>query len=488
MKKQFILVLALVLFGVTQAQQTGSFIDFNVGGGYHNLSYKLQNGTEKGQFGYTLNAGYSFFFTPKWGLHTGLGFQSFNSLSNLNYLSATPAVDTQGDNYVFKANYKNWQEKQQALMLDVPLAVMFKQPVTDKWGLLASVGGKIAFPVKASFKSNGGELVTTGYYSKWNVELSDMPQHGFSTMTNTFDGKTTMKTAFMGIADLGGLYKLSEKTDLYVGAYLNYGLNNILSPKDKLIYEPTGNVGIYNGIFASTQTNSVTPFAIGVKVGVYLHLGETKPVVEYELPIAPKKPVPTVEPVAVTEPVPPVAPVQSVEVIQPVETPQPVTPAPPVKEVVVAEQTPKAVEVPVETKVEAPVKTAAQIEPVQKGDPFEEAKRIAESMNVMFGFNSAQVTDSKNEMIKELSTILNANPSIHLILTGHTCNIGTHKVNKALGYRRAHNVRLKFRSHGVPAKQMKTDSKAYDQPLVPNNSKENRARNRRVQILVIKRD
>jgi len=592
MKKQLILVFALVLYGALQAQQTGSFIDFNVGGGYHNLSYSLQNGTQKGRVGYTLNAGYSFFFTPKWGLHTGLGFQSFNSLSTLNYLSTTPDIDTEGVGYDFSANYKNWQEKQQALMIDIPLAVMFKQPISPKLGLLASVGGKISFPVNGSYKSNGGELVTSGYYIKWNVPLSDMPQHGFSTMTNHFSGNTTFKTAFMGIADLGGLYKLSEKLDLYVGAYLNYGLNNILNPGSQLIYQPKANSGVYNGMLASTQTNSVTPIAVGVKVGVYLHLGEQSPIVESESLIEPKQPVaptepappvepvtpvppvesapvvepaapvqpvptiepvpavvavppvepaPAVEPVAPVQPVPtiepvpavvvvppvepapavePVAPVQPVTpiepvpvvvaippvsaveptppvpAIQPVETPQPVVTTPPAKEAVVAEQAPTVVEAPVQKPVETPVQpkqaepvqVIAKPEPVHTGDPFEDAKRIAESMNIMFGFNSAQVIESKNSMIGQLSDILKANSSIHVRLVGHTCNIGTHKINKALGMKRAINVKRKFTKHGVTYSQLKTESMAYDQPLVPNTSPKNRARNRRVQIVVIWKD
>jgi len=106
----------------------------------------------------------------------------------------------------------------------------------------------------------------------------------------------------------------------------------------------------------------------------------------------------------------------------------------------------------------------------------------------MFGFNSAQVTDSKNELIRQLSDILKANSYIHLRLVGHTCNIGTHKVNQALGLKRANNVKLKFIHQGVSNSQLKTESKAYDQPLVPNTSKSNRAKNRRVQMIVISKE
>ena len=578
MKKQIIIVFGLIVFGALQAQQTGSYLNFNVGGGIHNLNYTLQDGTQKGQFGYTINAGYSYFFTPQWGLHTGIGFQSFNSLSTLNYLSSTPDIDTDGQQYMFKVNYKNWQEKQHAFFLDIPLTVQYKLPVSKKIDLLASMGASVSFPLSSSYEAAGGQFVTTGFYSQYNVELSDMPQHGFSTIDNTLKGNLALKPSYMGIADIGGLYKLSDKLDLFVGGYINYGLNNILKADTKLIYQPDA---IYNGILASTQTNSVTPISIGLKVGVYFHLGDNKPAIDFVKPVESLQPVKTseteqpvqknepvktlqqtetvqvqqpiepatteviVQPVPIVEPVQPVVPivpvqpevkpevipvepiqpevkqesVKPVETIQPVEPPaivQPiiptqeaVQPAKPVQakpaENVVAEQpevpvnkepvvleatvnepATKVVETPVVKKVEQPATPVTPIESDNKEDAFKLAQQIAASMNIMFGFNSTKVTITKNKLIKELSNILKANPLIHLHFVGHTCNIGTHEINMNIGMRRAINVKHKFIEEGVSEDQLSNESKAYDQPLVPNTSKHNRAKNRRVEIKVLK--
>ena len=76
----------------------------------------------------------------------------------------------------------------------------------------------------------------------------------------------------MAIADLGGLYTLSFKIDLYVGAYVNYRLKNALKADSKEIIQLDG---VYNGVLASTQTNKVTPVSFGLKVGLYLRLGKT---------------------------------------------------------------------------------------------------------------------------------------------------------------------------------------------------------------------
>jgi OOP family OmpA-OmpF porin len=491
MKKQIILVLAILIVGALQAQETGNYLDFNVGGGFHNLSYTLQNGSEKGQFGYTINAGYSYFFTPQWGLRTGLGFQSFQSLSTLNYLSSTPDVDSDGQSFLFKANYLNWQERQTAIFIDIPLTVQFKLPVTKKLGLLTSVGGKISVPFSTSYKSAGGEFVTTGYYQQYNVELSGMPQHGFSTFTNGFKGDLSLKTSYMAIADLGGLYKLTDKLDLYVGGYINYGLNNILNAENKLIYQYNG---VYNGLFASTQTNSINPISIGLKVGLYLHLGSTKSALGFEKqdgpietvkpvepvkstePVKPVQPIELVKPVATTEPVQPVEPAQTVNPVQTVVPNEPVKNENPVLEVIAVDHSKNGTELPKETMNEQTTKTILQPDSIQNDDAYERAKKIAASINILFGFNSVQVTNAKNDQIKELSDILKANTYIHLRFVGHTDNIGTHEVNVRFGMKRAVNVKQKFIDQGVSRSQLISESKAYDEPLVPNTSRANRAK------------
>lgn len=273
MKKQIIIGLSLLTSIFMQAQEAGHYLHFNVGGGVHDFSYKLQNGTKQNNpVGYTFNAAYSYFFSPYIGLQTGIGAQYFNQLSIVNYLSTTPATDELGRAYDFRANYKNWEENQQAIFLDIPLVLQFRHKLGENLGIIASAGGKVSLPVYSKFKTTGnGEIVTTGYYSQWNTELNDLPQYGFSTNKNTYEGNLALKTGYAAVADLGFLFKLSEKTDFYIGGYFNYGLNNILTPGTKEIYQRDG---IYNGVLASSQVKNVTPVSFGVKVGLYLQMGK----------------------------------------------------------------------------------------------------------------------------------------------------------------------------------------------------------------------
>jgi len=271
MKKQIIIGVSLLVFGTLKAQYTRQYLHLDIGGGLHNLEYNLQNGTEKRQLGYSVNASYSYFFKPRWGIKSGIGIQSFGAHSTLNYLESSRNVDSDGDAYDFQTNYKDWQEKQQALFLDIPLEVQYRKLFNSKVGLLASVGAKISIPLLANYKTTGGAMETTGYYSQWNVELGNMPQHGFGTLMNSYSGNISLKTSYAGIADVGCILTLSKNTNLYLGGYINYGLNSILTPDSKQIYQSDG---VYNGIFESNQLTSVNPLAVGVKVGLCWQLKE----------------------------------------------------------------------------------------------------------------------------------------------------------------------------------------------------------------------
>lgn len=443
MRRHITIVLILLFCSMLQAQEKQQYLHLTVGGGLHNLSYDLQNGTQSGRFGNSINAGYSYFFNQHWGVQSGLGLQWFNARSTINYFSAIPQVDTDGESFEFRANYKDWQEKQRALFMDIPLTLQYRHALSSKISLQGSAGGKISIPISTRFKTTGGSITTTGYYAQLNAELSDLPEYGFATITDSYNGKLSLRPSYMAIADLGGLYTLSPKIDLYVGAYVNYGLNNVLKADSKEIFQLDG---VYNGVLASTQTTKVTPVSVGIKVGVYFCLAKTR-----EIKIADELPVITeaAKPVQKTDTV--IAP-QKVEDVAAVATELPIiTPSAPVVE---------------EKKVEQPLDTVSTI-------------------TIYFRRNSNKMRTGENEKIKELSDMLKADPNRCLQITGHACSWGTRRNNLRVGLRRAHSVQAKLCTQGVSANKLTTKSKGEDKPLVRNTSETNRKKNRRVEIKVV---
>lgn len=75
-------------------------------------------------------------------------------------------------------------------------------------------------------------------------------------------------------------------------------------------------------------------------------------------------------------------------------------------------------------------------------------------------------------------------PSGELVIIGHTDNTGTEKENQKLGLRRAESARKYFKDLGVAAK-IKVESEGESKPVAPNNTKENKQKNRRVNFLII---
>ncbi len=270
MKK--LLFISLLLWGTaaTQAQEKSQSLYFNIGTGFHNLKYDLQNGTHENSMGYTFNLGYNYFFSENWGFGVGLGLESFESKATLNYQTSHISTDTDGESFEFRTQYTDWQEKQSILLLDIPLSFIYQKEMSEKLKFQFSIGPKVAFAAQSNYKTTGGTIETTGYYPQYNVVLSGMPQHNFTTLTSFPKNGISMNPVVSAFGNLGGLYKLSKSMDFYAGVYLDYGLTNMIDAQDKLLYQEDG---VYNGVFSSDLTNKVKQFAFGFKLGINLRLG-----------------------------------------------------------------------------------------------------------------------------------------------------------------------------------------------------------------------
>lgn len=438
-----IIVAGILFLGslVLLAQEKGHYLYVNGGGGLQSMQYELKDGTQKAGLGCTFNLGYDFFFTPQWGIGTGLGLQSFLSSAKLNYSTSFAATDTDNESYFFRTNYNNWEETQTAWFLDIPIGISYKAKLSPKWKLQTSLGGKISFPISAKYSTESGSITTTGFYPQYNAVIDELPELGFSTFTEFPSNDITLNPVVSGFIDLGGLYALNSNTDLYIGAYASYAFNNAIDVQTSEVYQQAG--GTYNGALASNQTDKVIPVAFGLKLGLTWHAKCKK--------------------VAVAK-------------------------APQVLESEPVEPAPKAIEEPKPIVIESPKPVVIE---APKSDPYVEARKITVATDIKFAFDSKRKTndlkvigDPQEEYLKQLAEILKANPDMKLRIIGHTCNISSHEVNVQVGLKRAEVIKTKLLSYGVPESQLLVESKAYDEPLVPNTNEENRAMNRRVQLVV----
>ncbi|MHA7057156.1 OmpA family protein [Aquimarina sp. M1] len=84
----------------------------------------------------------------------------------------------------------------------------------------------------------------------------------------------------------------------------------------------------------------------------------------------------------------------------------------------------------------------------------------------------------------ELKNYLTKYPDKKILITGHTDNIGDDIANRSIGLERAQNVKNYLASQGITLEKLTAQSKGESSPVAPNDTEENRAQNRRIEIIV----
>ena len=118
----------------------------------------------------------------------------------------------------------------------------------------------------------------------------------------------------------------------------------------------------------------------------------------------------------------------------------------------------------------------------------EAIKRNAEAISVYFDSEGKKFTfqEGEQQVIDELCQLMKEDKSIRIRITGHTDNIGDPRQNlEFYGMRRAEALRDYMVNQGVDEAQIECDSKGQTEPKVPNNSRANRALNRRAHITIL---
>ena len=115
---------------------------------------------------------------------------------------------------------------------------------------------------------------------------------------------------------------------------------------------------------------------------------------------------------------------------------------------------------------------------------FEE--RLSED-RVKFRSGSAELNDTSRVALDELAArVKELNRAVYLEIQGHTDSTGGESYNESLGERRAEAVRRYLnRQHGLPLARMSTISYGEAMPVIDNKTRDNRAANRRVVVVVL---
>lgn len=105
---------------------------------------------------------------------------------------------------------------------------------------------------------------------------------------------------------------------------------------------------------------------------------------------------------------------------------------------------------------------------------------------VHFDFDKAIVKPEGKVVLDKDVELLTKDKTLDISVEGHCDIVGSDAYNQQLSERRAKAVYDYFLSKGIEAKRMKTVGFGRSRPLVPNDSEKNRAKNRRVEVHIIK--
>ena len=105
--------------------------------------------------------------------------------------------------------------------------------------------------------------------------------------------------------------------------------------------------------------------------------------------------------------------------------------------------------------------------------------------NIQFEYNSSALTEDSQSGIQMLTDFLKRNPDLKVELAGHTDNVGSESYNQKLSADRANVVRKALIDNGIDETRLTAKGYGATKPIVPNDSEEHRAMNRRTEMIVI---
>lgn len=116
--------------------------------------------------------------------------------------------------------------------------------------------------------------------------------------------------------------------------------------------------------------------------------------------------------------------------------------------------------------------------------PIETGQKIALN-NVFFYQSTAKLIETSYPELDRVIAALEKNPAVRIELDGHTDNQGDPALNNALSQSRVEAVKRYFTEKGIDPNRITTRAFGGSKPIAPNDTEENRKKNRRVEIVII---
>ncbi len=104
-------------------------------------------------------------------------------------------------------------------------------------------------------------------------------------------------------------------------------------------------------------------------------------------------------------------------------------------------------------------------------------------LNINFDTDKATLKPDGQKIVDEILNLLNTNSTLKLSIEGHTDNTGSAQRNKQLSTERANTVMYALAGKGIDIKRLKATGFGSEKPIKANDTEENKAQNRRVELV-----
>lgn len=246
-----------------------------IGAGIYSTVGKLPLEMEKkGQAGFSLEADYQYNLAPNWGISLGIGYEYAQIQYGKKALeNREEYIDLDGESFTFQYHTQNYRETWSMQQINLP--VMIEYSGAGKTAFYAKTGIKYSMQLKNEVEMHYSALQTSGYFPQWQLELTEPEFAGFGKFDRFSAAKEIkLHNRWAWIAEAGIKQKLTSKQKLYIGLYLDLGLNDQSKAVDKsqsdlLIYNPEPGNALKPMSLAQTNgkyKSQIKTYALGIKI------------------------------------------------------------------------------------------------------------------------------------------------------------------------------------------------------------------------------
>jgi hypothetical protein len=214
----------------------------------------------------SIDLGYS--FSKNFGISTGIGFIVYSGNLTLGTYSINyDTIDSETDSYKRYIDGHSIYESQKITFLTIPFALNIDIPVSEKIGFYIQPGINFLITVNSAF-DNSGTFNYEGYYTKYNVRVSDIPYEGFKdNFLNIGDGELMINSFnYEFITSAGVQLSLNKKLKLIAGVEYHKVLSDISAYSTESSFRLTTKPDHMNSLMAGSD--DVSADAFGVRIGV----------------------------------------------------------------------------------------------------------------------------------------------------------------------------------------------------------------------------